>query len=64
MKRTEVEGILQKVLELLGGIDLQDRERNKWNRAYLNKSYDIIYNLRKQIIQEKRIKNIEKTTEK
>ena len=31
---------------------------------YINKSYDMLYDLRKQIIKEKSMKNIEKTTEK
>lgn len=43
---------------------MTDTERRKCNQKYINKSYDILYDLREQIIKEKSMKNIEKTTEK
>lgn len=43
---------------------MADTERRKCNQKYINKSYDILYDLREQIIKEKSMKNIEKTTEK
>lgn len=43
---------------------MTDTERRKCNQKYINKSYDILYDLRKEIIKEKSMKNIEKTTEK
>ena len=43
---------------------MSDIERRKCNQKYINKSYEILYDLREQIIREKSIKNIEKTTEK
>ena len=43
---------------------MEDTEKRKCNQKYINKSYDMLYDLRKQIIKEKSMKNIEKTTEK
>lgn len=43
---------------------MADIEKKKCNQKYINKSYDLLYDLRRQIIREKSKKNIEKTTEK
>ena len=54
MKVSTVRKTIEKVLELIGGIDIADTEKRKCNQKYINKSYDMLYDLRKQIIKEKK----------
>ena len=64
MKVSTVRKTIEKVLELIGLNRYSWYRKRKCNQKYINKSYDMLYDLREQIIKEKSMKNIEKTTEK
>lgn len=56
MKISLVKNTIEKALELIGNINVSELSKRNANQDKINKAYDILFDLRKQIIEEKELK--------
>lgn len=56
MKILLVKNTIEKVLDLIGNINVSELSKRSANQDKINKAYDTLFDLRKQIIEEKELK--------
>lgn len=56
MKISLVKNTIEKILDLIGNINVSELSKRSANQDRINKAYDMLFDLRKQIIEEKELK--------